>query len=100
MSIIKEILIAALLCALCFLGLNYWSMSKKVERLPIIEAELIQAKETQIVVDKVLTARAVVATKSQITKEKSNAATQKALSDNADWAGQHVPDDVIDALSL
>lgn len=35
-----------------------------------------------------------------IHKEKVNEATSKALSENPDWAGERVPDSVIDAIGM
>lgn len=97
-------LAALLLIAVVALGFGLKSVYDKSQALA---AQVVAVRDALVSEQKLrkadtaaLSGRLVVAEQARIQKEKTDAATKKALDENPVWAGERVPDSVIDAIGM
>lgn len=98
----KEYAIAAVLALVALIGVYFMGQHNADVKY---KAGIQEAVIKQLRTDASATAAAsVVREKARavevIHQEKVNAATSKALRENPDWAGERVPDSVIDAIGM
>lgn len=98
----KEYLIAAALVLAAMVGMYF--MGQRSAEVKYTE-HIQEAAIKQLKIDASATTAAYARLEKlkvaeAIHKEKVNAATSKALSENPDWADERVPDSVIDAIGM
>lgn len=98
----KEYVIAAVLALAAFTGMYFMGQhNAEVKYKEHVQEVVIKQLKTDA---SATAAASVVREKARavevIHQEKVHAATSKALSENQDWAGERVPDSVIDAIGM
>lgn len=96
-NVLQVVLFGAMLAILLFFCREYSELKYR----DVTQKEVIHQLKTDA---SATAAASVVREKARaievIHQEKVHAATSKALSENPDWAGERVPDSVIDAIGM
>lgn len=104
MTRLRDIAVCLLLAVALAFGLvlrhQFKTTAQLKADLSVVSSALAAEQQLRQADVKSLTTRLQSAEKARIEKEKRDASTTKALRENPDWAGERVPDSVIDALGM